>query len=170
MLIIYMSKRECVQCFATTKQGARCKKRTCIYSKFCNIHTKQLFNLYLKKSAIPNSGMGLITAKVIESKKRIAQYTGDILRADELPSNPTGYSVAIPHNKVIDASSTQSGIARYANDCRSSNKAQGHCKGSNAKFSVSTRKGVTSVWIVSTKRIPANTEIFVSYGRGYWNK
>ena len=39
---------------------------------------------------------------------------------------------------VIDASSTQAGIARYASDCRAKNKNKrgGQCSGSNSKFSM----------------------------------
>lgn len=166
-----MSIRECVRCSAQTRKGARCKNRTCIYSEFCNVHTKRIFDLYLKPSAIPSSGSGLFTSKPIATKTRIAQYTGQIKTAAENQRNPSGYAVAIPRQRVLDAASTQSGIARYANDCRSINKRENQCRGNNAKFAISTRKGVTSVWLVSTKPIPANTEIFVSYGgSSYWGR
>ena len=164
-----MSIRECVRCSAQTQKGARCKKRTCVYSEFCNTHTKKLFDLYLKPSSIPASGSGLFTSKHIATKTRIAKYTGEIKTAAENQENPSGYGLEIPKARVLDAASTQSGIARYANDCRSVNKREKQCKGNNSRFSVSTRKGITSVWLVSTKSIPANSEIFVSYGaRSYW--
>ena len=166
-----MSIRECVTCSARTLKGIICKNRTCKYSKFCNVHTRKLFDLYLNPSAIPSSGSGLFTSKPIATKTRIAQYTGQIKTAAENQNNPSGYAVAIPKQRVLDAASTQSGIARYANDCRSANKREKHCKGNNAKFSISTRNGVTSVWLVSTKTIPANSEIFVSYGgSSYWSR
>jgi SET domain-containing protein len=127
--------------------------------------------LYLKPSSIPNSGSGLFTSKDIATKTRIAKYTGVIKTLSESQANPTGYDVAIPKGRVLDASSTQSGIARYANDCRTVNKKKKQCKGNNAKFSISTRKGVTSVWLVSTKAISAGSEIFVSYGgSAYWRR
>ena len=160
-----MSKRECVRCSAQTRKGRRCKKTTCMYSTYCNVHTKQLFQLYLKPSSIPRSGRGLYTSKTIPANTRIAKYTGTIKPQG---GTPTGYDVAIPRGRVIDASSTQACIARYANDCRAQNKRDGQCSGNNSKFSVSTRNGVTSVWLVSTKRIAAGSEIMVSYGRSYW--
>jgi hypothetical protein len=130
-----------------------------------------LFNLYLKPSSIPNSGSGLFTSKDIATKTRIAKYTGVIKTLAESQANPTGYDVAIPKGRVLDASSTQSGIARYANDCRGKNKKKKQCKGNNAKFSISTRNGTTNVWLVSTKAISAGSEIFVSYGgASYWKK
>ena len=166
-----MSIRDCVQCSAKTQKGKgpRCKNITCIYSKFCNIHTKQLFDLYLKKSAIPGAGTGLFTSKSIPAKTKIANYTGTVKSQAENDVKPSGYALGIPHGKVLDAASTQSGLARYANDCRASNKRAKQCKGSNSKFSTSTRGGVTRVWLTSTKLIRANTEIFVSYGKAYWD-
>jgi SET domain-containing protein len=164
-----MSVKECVQCSAQTRNGKRCKNTTCIYSEFCRAHTIQLFDLVLKKSSIPNSGKGLFTAVAIPPKKRIAKYTGDIKTIEQYKANPSGYAVAIPRGRVIDARSTQSGIARYANDCRLANKRNGDCKGNNSKFSISTRAGVTSIFLVSTKRISAGEEIFVSYGgKSFW--
>ena len=164
-----MSIRECVRCSAQTKKGARCKRTTCAYSTFCNTHTKQLFGLYLRKSSISGSGKGLFTVKEIPPKTRIAKYTGTIKTRTAYDAKPSGYGVGLPRGKVMDAASTQSGIARYANDCRTANQRLKQCKGNNSKFNVSARAGTSSVWLTSTKRIPANTEIFVSYGgRGYW--
>ena len=126
--------------------------------------------MHLKQSSIPSSGTGLFTSKPIPTKTRIAKYTGVIKTQAQSAENPSGYDIAIPHGRVLGAASNQSGIARYANDCRAVNKRAGQCKGIDAKFSISTRDGVTSVWLTSTKLIPANSEIFVSYGRGYWSK
>ena len=163
-----MSVRECVQCIAETRAGKRCKKHTCTYSEFCDVHTKKLFDLAIKQSAIAGSGKGLFTMVEIPKNTRIAQYTGQVKTDAEYGEKESGYGISIPGGKVIDAYSTQHGIARYANDCRSANIKKGECKGSNARFSSSTRDGKTSVWLTSTKRIKAGGEIFVSYGRGYW--
>lgn len=164
-----MSTRECVRCSAQTRKNTQCKRTTCIYSDFCSTHTKQLLGLYLRKSSIPESGKGLFTAKEIPPRTRIAKYTGTIKTRAAYNANPSGYGVGLPRGKVMNAASTQSGIARYANDCRPANRRLKQCKGNNSKFNVSVRDGINSVWLTSTKRIPANTEIFVSYGgRGYW--
>jgi len=163
-----MSVRECVQCAAETAAGKRCKKHTCMYSEFCDVHTKKLFDLAIKQSAIAGSGKGLFTMVEIPKNTRIAQYTGQVKTDAEYGEKESGYGISIPGGKVIDAYSTQHGIARYANDCRSANIKKGECKGSNARFSSSTRDGKTLVWLTSTKRIKAGGEIFVSYGRGYW--
>jgi SET domain-containing protein len=69
----------------------------------------------------------------------------------------------------MDAASTQTGLARYANDCRSANKRAGQCKGNNSKFDMTTtRAGKTTIWLRATKNIKAGSEILISYGRKYW--
>ena len=99
----------------------------------------------------------------------IANHSGIIKSQAENDVKPNGYALSIPHGKVLNAASTQSGLARYANDCRAGNKRSKQCKGSNSKFSTSTRGGVTRVWLTSTELIRANSEIFVSYGKAYWD-
>ena len=165
-----MSIKDCVQCSAATRHGngPRCKNITCIYSEFCNTHTKALFDLSLKQSKIPVAGKGLFTTKTIAKNKNIARYTGDIKTVADYNANQSGYAVAISKNRIIDAASTQSGLARYANDCRAPNRKAGQCKGSNSRFVVNYNGGKTTIWLRATKKIPANSEIYVSYGVGYW--
>ena len=161
-----MSKRECVRCGAMNKNGSQCKRTTCIYSKFCGAHTKQLFDLQLKRSGLPKSGKGLFTSKDIPKNTKIAQYTGKIMTQAQHDKKPSGYAVAISKNRVIDARSTQSTLARYANDCRPTNKVLKQCKGNNAKLK---RGRGDTVRLTSIKKIPAGSEIFTSYGgKAYW--
>ena len=165
-----MSIRECVRCIAVTKHGRghQCKKNTCIYSEFCKQHTESLFDLTLKPSSIPESGKGLYTIIALPKGHKIAQYTGQNVSQEEYELTDSGYGVNIPHGRIIDAASTQSAISRYANDCRAANVRAKQCKGTNARFSIHTRAGRTTIWVVATKNIPAHSEIFLSYGRGYW--
>jgi SET domain-containing protein len=160
--------KDCVQCSAATRAGGRCKNITCIYSEFCNVHTKALFDLAIKPSKIPNSGKGLFTLKAIAKNRKIAKYTGEIKTLAEYNANPSGYAVGIPKGRVVDADSTQSDLGRYVNDCRAANRRAGQCKGSNARFAISTKAGITTIWIKATKNIPANSEIYVAYGASYW--
>ena len=163
-----MSIKECVRCSAATKLGNQCKINTCKYSEFCWQHTKQLFDLGIKPSAIPNAGSGLFTYKEIPANKTICMYKGDILTRETYNANNSGYGVSISNGRVIDAKSTQSCLGRYANNCRPVDKTAGICNGNNAKFSIYQRAGRTTIRIKSTKRIPANSEVYVSYGAGFW--
>ena len=75
-----MSTRECTRCEATAKTtGSRCKRRTCVYAKYCYQHARSILGLYLSKSAIPNSGLGLYTAKAIKKGAKVADYTGELV-------------------------------------------------------------------------------------------
>ena len=165
-----MSIREGVRCSALTKKGKglQCKKMTYIYSEFCKQHTESLFGLTLKPSSIPTAGTGLFTMKDIPKNHNIARYTGKVITQEEYDKNPSWYGVAIPHNRIMDAASTQTGLARYANDCRVANIREGDCKGNNSRFVKVTRAGKTTVWLRATKNIKAGSEIFISYGRKYW--
>jgi hypothetical protein len=163
-----MSIKECVRCSGVTRKGTRCKNMTCIYPEFCAVHTRALQDLVLKPSKIKDGGKGLFTTRDIAKNERISQYTGKIVTQKDYDKEPSYYGVAIPKGMILDAASTQSGIARYANDCRSKNKKAGECTGNNTKFSMHTRAGKTYVWLTATKKIPKGSEINIGYGRGYW--
>ena len=165
-----MSIKECVRCSAATKQGRgpRCKNTTCVYSEFCSAHTKSLFDLALKTSGIPNAGKGLFTTIEIPKNRNISRYTGDIKTTAAYNADPSGYAVSISKNRVVDGASTQSALGRYANDCRRSNRSAGQCSGPNARLVVSYKDGQPIIWLRATKKIKANSEVFVSYGREYW--
>ena len=166
-----MSRRHCVRCASTTKTGARCRRNTCVYFQFCWQHTREKYGLYLKPSAIPHAGLGLFTLRDIQKGRRIAAYTG-VLRTDEeldrMEANANAYAVRIKKNLSVDASSTQTALGRYANDCRSVNVRRKECPGTNAKFVVNQR--TQKVYLKATKRIQAGSEIFLAYGRAYWNQ
>ena len=82
-------------------------------------------------------------------------------------ANRSDYAVDIPHNRVLDARSTQTALGRYANNCRTINKNAGQCSGNNAKLSYDDQRR-DKVNLKATKNIPANREVFVRYGRKYW--
>ena len=55
----------------------------------------------------------------------------------------------------------------YANDCRNCNKKKNECKGNNARFVINQR--TKRVYLKATNNIKAGGEVYVSYGKGYWN-
>jgi hypothetical protein len=63
----------------------------------------------------------------------------------------------------LDAGSTPKALARYANDARGLSRIKGLTN--NAVYTEDNSK----VYIESIKDIPANAEIFVSYGKEYWD-
>jgi hypothetical protein len=164
-----MSVLQCVQCSATTRKGIRCKNTTCIYSEFCGLHTQSLLNLALRQSWIPTANRGLYTTVDIPKHQNIARYTGELKTFAEYDAAPSGYGYGISAGRVMDAASTQTGLGRYVNDCRAADRRQGHCARSNARFVVSHRNGIATIWVRAIVDIPAESEIYASYGGSrYW--
>ena len=104
-----MSIRACNQCTANTKNGQQCKRITC-RTGLCYQHLKLKEGLKLKKSHIPNSGLGLFATKEFKKNDNVARYTGDIsaIRIE----GP--YVLQVNKNKFIDAKKTSSSAGRYA--------------------------------------------------------
>ena len=157
-----MSVRECKRCEALKVGGGQCARRTCIYPRYCWQHAIQQYGLKLAKSGIPNTGIGLYATRNIPPNTIIAPYTGAI---STVPINGS-YVLEINKRRFIDGKSTQSSMARYANDCRTRNRRSRECTGNNAKFtSTRDRQGAN---LKSIGRIPAGREIHVAYSAGYW--
>lgn len=160
-----MSIIECDRCHGTTINNERCKRRTCKYGIYCFQHAKSMYGLKLGQSNIAGANIGLFATKDIQNNKNIIEYTGLIRSHDDFNTNPSPYGVHLNNTTVLDARSTQSSIARYANDCRAINKRNGECRGNNARL---TNAHNNRINLRSTKNIRAGQEIFASYGREYW--
>ncbi len=121
--------------------------------------------LEVKTSTIPNSGKGLFTKTDIPKDTRIVEYTGRISSwkdADHQDGN-NPYIFYINKNHVIDGSSDPDSLGRYANDARGLTKIKGITN--NAIF----EKDKLRVYIKAAKKIKAGSEIFVGYGKDYWD-
>src|SRR4051812_13914781 len=121
--------------------------------------------LEIQCSSIKAAGRGLFTLWKRKRRDVIVEYQGETIDKKELdrrysPANFLAvYSLAVTADCFIDSACWRS-IGAYAN---------GSCKGTlpNARFKINL--GSRTVRIVATKIIPAGREIFVSYGRSYWN-
>jgi uncharacterized protein len=121
--------------------------------------------LLIKKSRLPGAGKGLFTKKFIPKGTLITEYKGKITTwKDVVHNNGTnGYIYYVNRNHVIDAAPYKKGYARYANDARGMIRVKG--LSNNAAYIEQGRM----VIIQSTKDIPAGSEIFVGYGKEYWD-
>ena len=176
-------EKACSQCTATKNDGSRrCSRRTCLYGPMCWQHTQTRKGLKIEKSTIPGAGLGLFTTDKKEFKKneKIDEYSGEVISKKELDNRYPGketlapYAIALKRHrnntKYVDAIKSNSGMVRYANNCRSK-KDRPHCTGNNATLkdnnsqpNPSQRKPV----LKATRTIKSNTEILTSYGRNYW--
>jgi SET domain-containing protein len=121
--------------------------------------------LVIKKSKLPGAGKGLFTRKFIPKGTRITEYKGKITTWGKVDhkKGENGYIYYVKRNHVIDAGNNIKAYARYANDARGMGKVKGLTN--NAEY---TEDGLR-VYIQSIKDIPAGSEIFVSYGKEYWD-
>jgi uncharacterized protein len=103
----------------------------------------------VKRSA---TGLGLFTLEPIPASKRIIEYVGPVISAEEADQKGGKYLFELDKKRAIDGSA-RSNIARYINhSCRP-----------NARGYTSGRR----VWIWSVKNIKAGEEITINYGKEY---
>jgi uncharacterized protein len=161
--------RDCAQCSGLTVKGTRCTRRTCKLSSLCFQHLSKEKGLAVRTSTIPNAGQGLFTTKDVSipaNKRRsgvpLIQYTGEELTAaqhQQRYGDEVGqYVLKLGPQKFIDARSTQSSVARYANACDK----PGARKPCNARFSVSGK-------LVAVKKLNKGQEVLTRYGKEYFN-
>ena len=122
--------------------------------------------LVVKKSTLKGAGKGLFTTKFIPKGTRIVEYKGKVTTWEEACSYKTfnGYIYYINRNRVIDARPTPEALARYANDAKGVSKQEG--LSNNCKYVVYDDN---TVYIESFRNIEAGAEIFVGYGKEYWD-
>lgn len=123
--------------------------------------------LKVKKSTLPDAGKGLFTLSDIKKGQIVCEYEGEritwkqaIERNDE---NKGGYVYYINKNNCIDAFQFKTTFGRFANDASGVGRIEGFRN--NSTYDVVKNK----VYIRATRNIVSGSEIFVSYGRAYWN-
>ena len=120
--------------------------------------------LEVKESSIPGAGKGLFTTKFIPKGTRIAEYKGRVRTWKEVENEHSNYYIFyVDENHVIDAGRHKTSIARYINDAKGLKKIKG--LSNNAEFVVDGLKA----FVEARKDIPAGAEIFVGYGKEYWD-
>jgi hypothetical protein len=155
------SVRKSQQCVSNTLKEQRCRKRTA-HTQKCWIHLSRQDNLRIKPSNIPNAGKGLFAwKKPIARNTLISKYTGRKLSKKELDKKygkgRADYAICNQRGRCVDSTYTTDAAARFVNDSK------GTSFGNNSKIN-----GKQIFKLKATRAIPANNEIFTSYGREYW--
>jgi SET domain-containing protein len=120
--------------------------------------------LKVKKSTIPQAGKGLFTTIFIAKGTRIVEYKGRIRTWKDVKFDSTNvYIYTVNAKHVIDARTYLKAFARYANDARGLKGIKG--LKNNCCF---VNDGLR-VYIESIRDLQAGEEIFVSYGKEYWD-
>jgi uncharacterized protein len=122
-------------------------------------------HLFIRRSSIPLGGKGLFTRRMIRKGTRIVEYKGKVTSWKEVDhrEGTNGYIYFINRKHVLDAFTYSKALGRYANDA----KGMGRKKGlkNNAVYETVGLK----VYIDAIEDIPAGSEIFVGYGKEYWD-
>jgi SET domain-containing protein len=125
--------------------------------------------LFIKGSKIPVAGKGLFTKKYIAKGSRIAEYKGrvttwnTVLEIEKQTGFLNRYLFFINKDHVIDATNHTKALARYANDARGLTKIKGLVN--NCRYVIEGPR----VFMEAINSIPAGAEIFISYGKEYWD-
>lgn len=121
--------------------------------------------LYVRKSTLPGAGKGLFTKTFIRKGTRIVEYKGEILtwkEVERMPDWRNGYVFYFNLKYVIDAWKTKKSVAHFANDAAGIIRVKG--LRNNSEYQTEGKR----CFIVATRDIPKGSEIFVAYGREYW--
>ena len=107
----------------------------------------------------------MFTRTLIRKGARIVEYKGKVTTWKDVNhrNGTNGYIYFISHKHVLDAYTYRKALGRYANDARGIERKKG--LKNNASYETIGLK----VYIDATKDIPAGTEIFVGYGKEYWD-
>jgi uncharacterized protein len=122
-------------------------------------------HLIVKRSTLKGSGKGLFTTKDIPKGTIIVEYKGKITTWKEVDDRKglNGYIYYVTRNHVIDARTTREALARYANDAKGLVRTEGIKN--NCTYEIEGLK----VYIKAMRHIPAGSELFVGYGKEYWD-
>jgi uncharacterized protein len=125
--------------------------------------------LSIKKSQIPSAGKGLWAEKNFKRGEIIVKYEGEkiswkeCLKRNQDQEGYGDYYFFISKNNCIDAQYTTWAHGRYANDASGLSRIDG--LRNNTRYEIINGEVV----IRASRNIKSGEEIFVSYGRAYWN-
>ena len=121
--------------------------------------------LFVKESTLPGAGNGLFTTEFIAKDTCIIEYKGTISTWKNVnhDDGKNAYVFFVNNNHVVDACDHLHELGRYANDAKGLKQTKGLTN--NARYVVDKKR----IFIYAVKNIAAGAEIFVGYGKDYWN-
>ena len=121
--------------------------------------------LFVKESTLPGAGKGLFTTEFIAKDTCIIEYKGTISTWKNVNHDDgnNAYVFFVNNNHVVDACNHLHELGRYANDAKGLKQTKGLTN--NARYVVDKKR----IFIYAVKNIAAGAEIFVGYGKDYWD-
>ena len=155
-----MKNLDCTRCMAKKANGERCARTTCKYAHMCWQHTRYKKGLYIAPSRLGRrAGMGLFAFKPFTENQFICKYGGKKVKQDVYERSDSVYGVTLENGYVRDASSTQSGLGRWINECRDGDECQINCKMYYPPHQVGE-----FVSFYATRAIEKDDELYTTYG------
>ena len=113
----------------------------------------------VRRSTIPGAGLGLFTNRSLRKDDRIMEYGGSLekIRLRKTTHDCTGYCFEITDRIHLNGSAPSSGLARYINDARG-----------RRNNLISALCG-TRVLLYALRDIRKGDELFLDYGKTYWD-
>ena len=120
--------------------------------------------LYLKKSKLPGSGIGLFTRVDITKGTRIVEYKGRLQLWTDVKHEDghNAYLFKINSRIAVNAISYIKAFGRYANDAKGLVRIKG--MRNNAEYEVEKNR----IYIDAIRYISKNEEVLVEYGGNFW--
>ena len=154
-------------CTHIKDNGQQCKNKVVIGQPLCWIHNRTVKNVKIAISQIQEAGLGLYAfdskendnAIIFKKGEKICRYYGEHVDQEELVGRygdytaPYGFQI---RNNVFQDAAIQRGVGSLINHNR---------QNKNCRFSTNTRN--TMIWIVATKAIRNNKELYIDYGKDY---
>lgn len=120
--------------------------------------------LYLKKSKLPDAGLGLFTRKEIKKGDCIVEYKGKLENWKDVKHTDgyNGYLYKLNSRYAINALNYKKTFGRYANDALGFSRVKG--LRNNSEYDDTGLK----CYIYASRNIKRGEEILVEYGSDYW--
>lgn len=123
--------------------------------------------LHVRKSKLPEAGMGLYTDKALAKDAKVIEYRGEIIGRNEYRrrarKEEDHYLFFVRQDLCIDALHTPQYKARYANDAAGISRVKGIRN--NCDYIIFGNR----CFIVANRDIKKGEEIFVNYTKSYWD-
>jgi hypothetical protein len=147
----------CPVCNGTTLSNKPCRLRSCKFAPQCYHHT----SVEVKRSGIPNAGMGLFARAPVKKGAVLVNYTHNTVRMTETQFKkkyPTGRAthVAYVNGAYYDAKDISKNVAGAANNA-------GPRKSGRVNNAYIAKSGNMK----ATKNIPKGREVLTAYGAGF---
>lgn len=117
----------------------------------------------IRKSNIPNAGMGAFAKENISKGKKLGHYAGKILTKEQykkLPDKDYVFELILPQGKLFIDAKNNGNWTRYVNGAKT--------KEQKKYINVDAKQIGFNIYYIAIKNIKAGDELIIDYGTDYW--